>query len=88
MVVYRRSAYKGHIVNVHKCEQNNTSSYHMLLIVNIYVDNTDKTINGHMILLQLGSVRPHWRSFGSAAGVDEETLDMVRHHPPDKVSQC
>ena len=41
-----------------------------------------------MILLQLGSVQPHWRTFGSAAGVDNETLDMVRHHPPAKVPQC
>lgn len=49
---------------------------------------TDKTINGHMILLQLGSVRPHWRTFGGAAGVDEETLDMVRHHPSAKVLRC
>ena len=54
----------------------------------MFIHATDKTINGHMILLQLVSVRPHWRTFGSAAGVDEETLDMVRHHPPAKVSQC
>ena len=34
-------------------------------------------INGHLILLQLVPVQPYWRRFGSAAGLDEEILDMV-----------
>ena len=37
----------------------------------------DKMINGHLILLQLVPVQPCWRSFGSAAGLDEEILDNV-----------
>jgi hypothetical protein len=37
----------------------------------------DKMINGHLILLQLVPVQPCWRSFGSAAGLDEETLDNI-----------
>ena len=40
----------------------------------------DKMINGHLILLQLMlvPVQPYWRRFGSAAGLDEEILDMVK----------
>ena len=38
----------------------------------------DKMINGHLILLQLVPVQPCWRRFGSAAGLDEEILDMVK----------
>ena len=37
----------------------------------------DTMINGHLILLQLVPVQPCWRSFGSAAGLDEEILDSV-----------
>ena len=39
----------------------------------------DKIINGHNILLQLGLVKPYWRTFGSAAGLGEGLLDMVHY---------
>ena len=42
-----------------------------------YLCIIDKMINGYLILLQLVPVQPCWRSFGSAAGLDEETLDNV-----------
>ena len=38
---------------------------------------TDRNINAHLILLQLVPVRPFWRAMGSAAGLTEETLDLV-----------
>ena len=37
-------------------------------------------INGHLILLQLVPLQPYWRAFGSAAGLDEEILDMVSNN--------
>lgn len=39
----------------------------------------DEMIDGHLILLQLVPIQPCWRSFGSAAGLGEEILDMVRN---------
>ena len=64
---------KMHMINGHLI-----LTYHAKLLT--YVMKTfcvDKMINGHLILLQLVIVQPCWRSFGSAAGLDEETLDNV-----------
>ena len=46
----------------------------------------DKMINGHLILLQLVPVQLCWRSFGSAAGLDEEILDNVSKQTQNSVT--
>ena len=43
----------------------------------LLVFSADKTINGHLILLQLKPVQPSWHALGMAAGLDNEILEMV-----------
>ena len=62
------------VSNVHQLGIAYTHTCIQDVVLPLYID---KRINGHLILLQLVQVQPFWRSFGSAAGVGEETLDLV-----------